>query len=80
MEIRNFVRGHRAVLWLWEASHREFAHLNFCVLENSQVLILLYLTEQFLALCILQRPEAGAHRTAGLQGSWFLKGSGHNFV
>ena len=76
----NFVRGPRAVGWLWDDRLRRFAHLNFPVLEKSLGLILLCLPEQFLALGILQSPQFGAHSTGGLGGRSFLKRPGHGFV
>ena len=76
----NFVRGPRAVGWLWEDRHRGLSHLNFPVLEKSLGLILLCLPEQFLALSILQSPQVGAHSTGGLLGRSFLKRPGHGFV
>ena len=76
----SFVRGHRAVGWLWEDRHIGSAHLNFPVLEKSQCLILLCLPQQFFALCIVQSPQVGAHSTAGLAGHCFLKKPGHGFL
>ena len=76
----NFVRGPRAVAWLWEDRHRGLSHLNFPVLEKSLGLILLCLPEQFLALSILLSPQVGAHSTGGLLGRSFLKRPGHGFV
>ena len=76
----NFVRGPRAVGWLWDDRLRGLSHLNSPVLEKSLGLILLCLPEQFLALGILQSPQIGAHSTGGVRGPSFLKRPGHGFV